>query len=83
MTTPRRPGPVWPLALAATLGLSGIIAGLYWLVIKPPPAWMPYQVTTVGPMGGVVGGVIILGFAIFESVRRFRHGPPTPGRHSR
>ena len=79
--TPRRLGQFWSLVLVATLGLAGIISGL-WFLIKPLPEWMPYQVTTVGPVGGVVGGVVILGFAIFESARRFRHGPPAPGRHS-
>ena len=52
----------------AVVGLVGVCLGI-WGLIQPPPEWMPFQVA-VAPVGGIVAGVILLGFALVEMFHR-------------
>jgi hypothetical protein len=65
----------------AGLGLACVGLGVLWLV-REVPAWVPYRVQAA-PVGCVVAGLIVVGFALSELVRRLRGGPEPAGRHSR
>ena len=65
------------------------LCGLFGLAMLTSAGWVAHRPTgsfladsrLVG--GGVVGGVIFLGFATYELVVRLRRGPQPPGRHAR
>jgi hypothetical protein len=64
---------------AALVGMLGVGLGL-WGLIAPPPDWLPFQVG-VAPVGELLAGIIILGFALVALVHRIQQGEPKTGRH--
>src|SRR5215210_2420723 len=58
------------IAGTAVIGLVSLGGGL-WGLLFPPPEWLPVQVV-VAPTGGIVAGIILLGFAMFEFLHRLR-----------
>jgi hypothetical protein len=64
----------------ALIGMVGVGLGV-WGLITPPPDWLPFQVG-IAPVGELLSGLIMLGFALLALIHRIRHGEPKIGRHS-
>ena len=62
------------------LGVLALGVGL-WAALRPGTDVFRSGEGRLG--AGLVGGPVLIGLAIAELVRRRRHGPQDPGRHSR
>ncbi len=69
------------IGVTALVGLVCLVVGI-WLLVNQSPDDLPVQLA-VGPVSGIVAGILFLGFAMFEFLRRLRHGPQEPGRRAR
>lgn len=67
------------IAVAAIVGVTCVVGGLWGIAHSGPED--PYWLTTMS-VGGVIGGLIFIGIALAELIRRIRRGPQQPGRHT-
>lgn len=71
------------VAIAESASIGVVCVGVaVWATLHPPSQDQPYWLM-IAPIGGVVAGVIFIGFALAELIRRLRRGPEEPGRHTR